>query len=180
LAVLPRRRPESEFSLVIDVQPIPEAVPHTRRAVAAVLVSWGLGDIRDDAVLCLSEAVTNALTHARPSGTVTVRVYRDYSSLRIEIADADHRMIPAPRAAQSQDRPATGNHRTHDSPGREGRPAAGQGQDEPPGGLPSEHGWGLRIVDALCSRWGTEADHSGKRVWFELDIPASGQSPPAP
>jgi Histidine kinase-like ATPase domain len=178
LAVLPRRRPESDFSLVIDVQPIPEAVPHARRAVAAVLVSWGLAEIRDDAVLCLSEAVTNALTHARPSGTVTVRVYRDYSSLRIEIADADHRMIPAPRAAQSQDRPLNGNEQAR--PARAGQPAAGQGEDEPLGGLPSEHGWGLRIVDALCSRWGTEADHAGKRVWFELDIPASGQSPPAP
>lgn len=139
-----------------------------------------LDDIRDDAVLCLSEAVTNALTHARPSGTVTVRVYRDYRSLRIEIADADHRMIPAPRAAEGQNRPLHGNQHTHDSAGGEARPAAGGGEDEPLGALPSEHGWGLRIVDALCSRWGTEADRAGKRVWFELDIPASGQSPPAP
>ena len=153
MAVLPRRRPESDFSLVMEVEPEPEAVSHARRAVAAVLVSWGLSDIRDDAVLCLSEAVTNALTHARPSGTVTIRVYRDYDSLRIEIADADRRMIPRQRPA----------------------PRASQPGDEPPGELPSEHGWGLRIVGALASRWGTVADDTGKRVWFELDIPATEQ-----
>ena len=152
MAVLPRRHPESDFSLVMEVEPVPEAVPQARRAVAAVLVSWGLSDICDDAVLCLSEAVTNALTHARPSRTVIVRVYRDYRALRIEIADADGRMIPRQRS---------------------------EAESDPRAPLPSEHGWGLRIVDALSARWGTVADHTGKRVWLELDIPAAGQPPEA-
>lgn len=178
MAVLPRRRPESDFSLVMEVQPIPEAVPVTRRAVAAVLVSWGLDDICDDAVLCLSEAVTNALTHARPSGTVTVRVYRDFRSLRIEIADADRRMIPAQRAAHGDEHLSNGNRPARDVSAPEGQPAGGQ-DDEQLSELPSEHGWGLLIVDTLSSSWGTVADQSGKRVWFELDIAATGHPPSA-
>jgi histidine kinase-like protein len=147
LAVLPRRRPESDFSLIIDVRPVPEAVPDARHAVTKVLMSWGLAEICDDAALCLTEAVTNALVHARPSGMVMVRIYRDFRCLRIEIADADRRMArPAEPSEQSRS-------------------------------LPSEHGWGLRIVGALSSRWGAVADDTGKRVWFELDIPAAGQSP---
>ncbi len=147
MPVLPRRRPESDFSLIIDVGPVPEAVPATRHAVAKVLMSWGLAAICDDAALCLTEAVTNALTHARPSGMVTVRIYRDVSCLRIEVADADRRMIPAVHDPDMADR-------------------------EPGTALPSEHGWGLYIVGALSSRWGVVAGDNGKRVWFELEIPA--------
>lgn len=31
-------------------------------------------------------------------------------------------------------------------------------------------GRGLRIVDALADRWGTERTGSGKVVWFEIDL----------
>lgn len=33
----------------------------------------------------------------------------------------------------------------------------------------SEHGRGMRIVEALTSRWGTDPASSGKVVWFELE-----------
>jgi anti-sigma regulatory factor (Ser/Thr protein kinase) len=32
-------------------------------------------------------------------------------------------------------------------------------------------GWGLRIVEALCERWGEERG-DGYRVWAEIDLPA--------
>jgi anti-sigma regulatory factor (Ser/Thr protein kinase) len=32
------------------------------------------------------------------------------------------------------------------------------------------HGRGLRLVEALASRWGSEADASGTAVWFALDV----------
>jgi anti-sigma regulatory factor (Ser/Thr protein kinase) len=35
-----------------------------------------------------------------------------------------------------------------------------------------EGGRGLRIVTALTDRWGSEHLRSGKRVWFELDLPS--------
>jgi anti-sigma regulatory factor (Ser/Thr protein kinase) len=39
-------------------------------------------------------------------------------------------------------------------------------------------GWGLQIVEALCTRWGEERD-DGYRVWAELDLAGGGQ-PAAP
>lgn len=36
---------------------------------------------------------------------------------------------------------------------------------------PEPGGHGLRIIDALASRWGFEREHGdGKAVWFELDL----------
>jgi len=32
-----------------------------------------------------------------------------------------------------------------------------------------EGGWGLRIVEQLAARWGTESDPKGTRVWLELE-----------
>lgn len=44
-----------------------------------------------------------------------------------------------------------------------------------PARLPSENGkYGLKIVDALASRWHTERDGDGNLTWFELDLPAPG------
>ena len=34
-------------------------------------------------------------------------------------------------------------------------------------------GHGLHLVDQLASRWGSEPQHDGKVVWFEIDRPAS-------
>lgn len=34
----------------------------------------------------------------------------------------------------------------------------------------AEHGWGLRLVADLATRWGSEAVPSGKQVWFELEV----------
>lgn len=31
------------------------------------------------------------------------------------------------------------------------------------------HGYGLRMVDMLASRWGVDRDEHGCRVWFEVD-----------
>lgn len=30
-------------------------------------------------------------------------------------------------------------------------------------------GWGLRLVDRLAARWGTQREDGGNKVWFELD-----------
>jgi len=36
-------------------------------------------------------------------------------------------------------------------------------------------GRGLRLVDAVATRWGIIFDHSGKSVWFEVDAAYRGQ-----
>ena len=145
----PQQRHEPDVTAVIEVQPEPAAIIQVRHAVARLLVSWELAEVRDDAVLCLSEALTNAVLHARPARParpVTVTIHRGLRTLRIEIADADRGIfLPEP------------DHRA-----RPGAPA--------PDDQPAEHGWGLRVIDALAARWGVDADDVGKRVWFEQDI----------
>jgi anti-sigma regulatory factor (Ser/Thr protein kinase) len=41
-----------------------------------------------------------------------------------------------------------------------------------PAGSTDEGGRGLQLVDALSTRYGVEADGSGKRVWVEMLVPA--------
>ncbi len=43
--------------------------------------------------------------------------------------------------------------------------------DEP--ALSATSGRGLHIVAELASRWGIEPSESGKRIWFELDLPTA-------
>jgi anti-sigma regulatory factor (Ser/Thr protein kinase) len=51
----------------------------------------------------------------------------------------------------------------------------------PPGRVNSypfaEKGRGLRIVESLSSGWGVTPDVAGKRVWFELGVPAPPAAP---
>jgi anti-sigma regulatory factor (Ser/Thr protein kinase) len=34
---------------------------------------------------------------------------------------------------------------------------------------PGSRGWGLHFLEELASRWGSQLQPGGKRVWFELD-----------
>jgi anti-sigma regulatory factor (Ser/Thr protein kinase) len=64
----------------------PEQAGEARRFLAAVLI----GHPADDAILCLSELVTNATVHSRsqqPGGWLTVRVQRRDDRLRVEVCD---------------------------------------------------------------------------------------------
>lgn len=36
----------------------------------------------------------------------------------------------------------------------------------------SHHGWGLQLISALASDWGTRRLREGKTVWFDLSIDA--------
>ncbi len=125
--------------------------------MARLLASWELTELCDDAVLCLSEALTNAVLHASPAGPVTITIYRDPRTLRIEIADADRATI------------------THAAPGYPAGPDA-----LPPEVLLAENGRGLRVIDALADRWGVDAEEAGKRVWFELDVTPLAARPSGP
>ena len=65
----------------------PAQVGEARRFLAAILAGQ---DAADDAVLCLSELVTNATLHShsgRPGGQFTVRVEMNENSFRIEVRD---------------------------------------------------------------------------------------------
>ncbi len=46
------------------------------------------------------------------------------------------------------------------------------GRATAPGGDPlAVHGRGLRLVEALCARWGSDRDLEGLTVWCEIEIP---------
>ena len=65
----------------------PAQVRETRRFLATVLAGQ---DAADDAVLCLSELVSNAVVHSdsgQPGGHFTVRVEMNEDSLRVEVRD---------------------------------------------------------------------------------------------
>lgn len=64
----------------------PEQVREARRFLTAILN----GHPADDAILCLSELVTNATIHSRsqqPGGCLTVRVRLHDDRLRVEVCD---------------------------------------------------------------------------------------------
>jgi serine/threonine-protein kinase RsbW len=65
---------------------LPEQVREARRFLAAVLADQDA----PDALLCLSELVTNAVVHShssQPGGTFTVRAQLDGQRLRVEVGD---------------------------------------------------------------------------------------------
>ncbi|MEU6488093.1 ATP-binding protein [Streptomyces sp. NPDC046887] len=103
------------------------------------LAKWGAGPVHDDALLVVSELVTNAVTAtsalAEPEGLslVTVRLLGLRASVVIEVWDLST-----------------------------ARPAAKEPDEE------SEGGRGLLLVGGLASRWGSYGAGGGKAVWAEL------------
>ncbi|MEV8634127.1 ATP-binding protein [Streptosporangium sp. NPDC051023] len=128
----------------------PASVPTARRW-ARDLLSGRLSDTTlDDALLLLSEVVTNAVVHSdsgrEPYGSVTVCVAlsNDHgdSTVHVEVIDdGSDGSLPFVRAA------------TTDSDG----------------------GRGLLMVELLSARWGVHHDETGNAVWFHLpDRPDRG------
>jgi anti-sigma regulatory factor (Ser/Thr protein kinase) len=104
-----------------------------------------LGTVVDDAVLILSEFVTNSLRHARALNSDTIRVCWSLTGegvLRIEVTDGG-----------GTTRPVT-------------KPYAMS--------VSAQAGRGLEIVDRLADRWGSQREESGDEytVWAELVVRA--------
>jgi anti-sigma regulatory factor (Ser/Thr protein kinase) len=129
-----------------EVPAVPEAVRDARDWVAKTVTDWGFGAIADDLTLCLSEALTNSITHADHGDTVTVRAWSEEAMVHVEVVDCDRR-LPQPKVPAEVD--------LHDPP--------------PSGHRLEECGRGMYLINALSSRWGFEAQPPGKCVWFERD-----------
>ncbi|MEU8268208.1 ATP-binding protein [Sphaerisporangium sp. NPDC049002] len=134
-------------STQLDISAQPEAVREARDAVRKLTDGWGPADVIDDLILCLSEALTNAITHAAHGRTLAVHVSQTETFIRIEVTDCDRHppvfAIPAEVVLADNQLPER---------------------------LLEEHGRGLFLIDALSSRWGIEPRSPGKVVWFEQDI----------
>lgn len=128
----------------------PRASRDAREFARATFHQWRLDDNTDDAVLLVSELVSNCVRHGVPPARLTLRLRS--GRLRIAVGDAG---AGRPRPVLSL------------------VPQRGTVN----GVLINEQGRGLALVDELATTWGV-SDHAagqGKTVWCELrvDPPAS-------
>ncbi|WP_026178102.1 ATP-binding protein [Streptomyces hokutonensis] len=72
----------------------PEEVAALRRVVRLHLGMWGLHDVTDGAQLCVSELVSNVITHVGAGTPATLAVSMNGTRLRIEVHDPDTRALP--------------------------------------------------------------------------------------
>ena len=125
----------------------PESVAMARETIRKAMLEWGLSAVTDDVVLCVSEAVTNSIQHARATlRTVTLTGWYSGETVHVEVIDGDRhrpkRTVPPEAAALPW-------------------PVSGRLQDR---------GRGIFLISQLSTRWGVARRPPGKRVWFEFDI----------
>lgn len=73
----------------------PEEVATLRRVVRLRLAVWGLHELVDTAQLCVSELVSNVVTHVGIGTPGSLAVSVNGTHLRIEVRDPDARALPA-------------------------------------------------------------------------------------
>ncbi|MER5993083.1 ATP-binding protein [Streptomyces viridosporus] len=78
----------------------PEEVAVLRRAVRLRLVAWGLHELVDTAQLCVSELVSNIVTHVGIGTPGSLGISMNGTHLRIEVRDPDTRALPTLVAAE--------------------------------------------------------------------------------
>jgi anti-sigma regulatory factor (Ser/Thr protein kinase) len=72
----------------------PEEVAVLRRILRQHLVLWGLHEVSDGAQLCMSELVSNVITHVGRGTPATLVVSMNGIYLRVEVHDPDTRALP--------------------------------------------------------------------------------------
>nr|WP_237277193.1 ATP-binding protein [Streptomyces caniscabiei] len=81
----------------LDFLAEPEEVAALRRVLRIHLGLWGLDELVDAAQLCLSELVSNVITHVGVGTPATLAVSMAGTLLRIEVQDPDTRALPTLR-----------------------------------------------------------------------------------
>lgn len=139
--------PPPRFSERLELAAVLTAVGCSRMFVETTLTKWGAMPIIDDALLVVSELVTNSvkatgITTPDPNwaelgqlNLISVRLLGLERSIVIEVWDIDSRKP----VAQDAD-------------------------------FDAESGRGLFLVKAVASRWGSRPASPGKVVWAELPI----------
>jgi anti-sigma regulatory factor (Ser/Thr protein kinase) len=152
---------EVSASSVILLPHAPSSVSVARHRLGADLRAHGVPEASvGDAILVLSELLTNAIRHAKPlpGGQVEVSWSIQAGTLKLAISDGGGPTHP------HQVRPlAPAQNRAGPQPVREAlsvRQALG--------------GRGLSIVGHLASRWGVRGDDQGTTVWAVLPAAANG------
>ncbi|MGW6603749.1 ATP-binding protein [Streptomyces sp. NPDC055036] len=71
-----------------------EELAGLRRVMRLHLNLWGLPGLVDTAQLCVTELVTNVITHVGPGTPTTLAVSMNGQHLRLEVSDPDTRALP--------------------------------------------------------------------------------------
>ena len=79
----------TERVLRLALPPDVPAVRLARRATRDALAAWQLADLEEDAVLLVSELVTNAIRHAVDTGAIGLELTSADTWLRLEVQDGD-------------------------------------------------------------------------------------------
>ncbi|MFE9834988.1 ATP-binding protein [Streptomyces sp. NPDC005551] len=88
VSCVPRKRWNLPFSAE------PEEVRALRRLVRLHLSLWGLPDVIDTAQSCVTELVSNVITHVGAGTPATLTVSMNGTYVRIEVQDPDARALP--------------------------------------------------------------------------------------
>ncbi|MFF2630264.1 SpoIIE family protein phosphatase [Kitasatospora griseola] len=125
-------------------EPVDRSAAAARGFVRDALLGWDLPEVVDDAVVLVSELVTNAVVHAGTAAEVAC--LREEETVRIEVSDRH------PERGQDSFANVTLNSDRYADPDGEG-------------------GRGLLMCSALSSSWGVEYAAGRKTVWFRLALP---------
>lgn len=126
-------------------EPVDRSAAAARGFVRDALLGWGLPEVVDDAVVLVSELVTNAVVHAGTAAQVSC--LREEETIRIEVTDRH----------PERGLPSFANVPAHNS----------DHYGDPDG----EGGRGLLMCSAISSCWGVEYSAGQKTVWFRLALP---------
>lgn len=157
--------------------PEPRSASAARRFVADRLQEWGLEALRDDALLAVTELVTNAVLHARTPLLVCV----SSENRQVEIAVFDgNETLPQPRPPRDDLARDLADLLAQEAAVED---SAGMDERDPrldvgPAGTVTG-GRGLLLVAALAAEWGVSPLSDGKAVWVRTPAPA-GWSPSDP
>ncbi|WP_414168660.1 ATP-binding protein [Streptoverticillium reticulum] len=74
---------------------VPERVARLRRTICAPLKLWGVPDLVEAVQLCVTELVTNVITHVGAGTPTWVTMTANEACLRIEVSDTDAEAMPS-------------------------------------------------------------------------------------
>lgn len=152
----------------LELPPALPAAAAARRFATAQCGKWDLEALSDNAILTLSELVTNAVVHAATPIAVTMSLVGEY--LEVAVSD-DSPRAPILRPARldlNADIKALIDRAPQDL--SEGTHPKGL-HIGPSGSIAG--GRGMLVVDAVADEWGVAARTTGKAVWFRLRSPAA-------
>jgi anti-sigma regulatory factor (Ser/Thr protein kinase) len=92
-------------ALTTDLPAVPTSVPEGREFLTKALASWDCALTTDDALLLLSETLTNAVQHAE--GPIGLHVCRTATDLTVEVSDHSPQ-LPQPRLAADDEESGRG------------------------------------------------------------------------